>query len=461
MKAIQRPSYLLLLILTLLSACSSKRQAVTQEPVIERPDWVRQRPIDSYYYIGVGAVPKNGSFDYAELAKQKALDNLASEIKVRIAGSSLLYQMDGGERYREQYLNNVQVTALEDIEGFEVVDIFETKDEYWVYYRLSKSKHAQIREEKRLKAISSATSAYSRGEALEENGDFAEGLLAYAETLVALENYLSEGNEVEYGGKKVYLDREALFAIRRMMNQLELNPEASKVNFQKGSDFEKRVNVKASYKGNAVSNLAIAFKFLQGKGKITSQAFTSQEGNATLSIQSISSTPSVQTVGVYLDKEKLFASFRDSHPAIYQLLSNQEQLKNQLSIHVLLPKIWVQGNEKDFGQSMTQAVLANQLKNSLTLEGLQLATSKEEADLIISIDSDTEKGGSANGFHTAYLSFTVRVFDKQTGREIHTEQQIRLKGVQMSFEQASKEAYEEGEYIIKRKVAKKVMEAVF
>ena len=51
----------------------------------EKPEWVKEHPVSSNYYIGVGSISKNGqSLNYREQAKKNALNDLASEISVTI-----------------------------------------------------------------------------------------------------------------------------------------------------------------------------------------------------------------------------------------------------------------------------------------------------------------------------------------------------------------------------------------
>lgn len=59
----------------------------------ERPDWVKQRPVSSMHYIGIACVSKSEK-DYMQKAKQQALNDLISEIKVNVASTSLLHTLE-------------------------------------------------------------------------------------------------------------------------------------------------------------------------------------------------------------------------------------------------------------------------------------------------------------------------------------------------------------------------------
>ena len=52
----------------------------------KKPDWVKQRPGDQSFYIGIAMVPKVGSaVDYRQSARGTALKLMSSEIKVNIS----------------------------------------------------------------------------------------------------------------------------------------------------------------------------------------------------------------------------------------------------------------------------------------------------------------------------------------------------------------------------------------
>ena len=57
------------------------------------PKWVKNRPVSSEYYIGVSVVSKDVE-NYMQLAKNKALQDLASQISINISSNSVLHQFE-------------------------------------------------------------------------------------------------------------------------------------------------------------------------------------------------------------------------------------------------------------------------------------------------------------------------------------------------------------------------------
>ena len=80
-------SNILIACLLVFAACKSNQTAtpVETQPENPKPHWVTKRPIDGSNYTGIAAVSKlQYRLDYAQQAKSRALEDLASEIKVKV-----------------------------------------------------------------------------------------------------------------------------------------------------------------------------------------------------------------------------------------------------------------------------------------------------------------------------------------------------------------------------------------
>ena len=133
------------LFLLILAACSSK----LQQPVETKPSWLSGKPSSSDYYVGIGYGSKTVNTNYIQVAKKSALEDLVSEIKVTVSSSSVLSTFEDNKNFREAYEQIIQTTAADEIEEFEVVDSWEDGTGYWVYYRLSKERYRQIKEQQK------------------------------------------------------------------------------------------------------------------------------------------------------------------------------------------------------------------------------------------------------------------------------------------------------------------------
>ncbi|MFQ3325762.1 MAG: hypothetical protein ACI8YC_000395, partial [Salibacteraceae bacterium] len=83
------PVFVFVVALSLFS-CRAKKQAETVPPPPPPPNWVSERPTSPAYYIGVGIAGKvSAGANYMQIAKENALNDLASEIKVNVSGNSI------------------------------------------------------------------------------------------------------------------------------------------------------------------------------------------------------------------------------------------------------------------------------------------------------------------------------------------------------------------------------------
>ena len=87
------------------------------------PSWVQSYPNDQDYVYGVGSagLTFDGSTTRSEdLAKQRALDSLAKQIRVRVMSATILRDEQSWSHYQEDIF---QFTD-EDLRGVEIVEIW-------------------------------------------------------------------------------------------------------------------------------------------------------------------------------------------------------------------------------------------------------------------------------------------------------------------------------------------------
>jgi len=142
--------FLCLFVPFLFLGCKSIKGSLLNEN--NAPNWVLSTPIHPDYYIGVYSADKL-SINFREKAKKGALENLASEISVKISGESVLNTLETEGSFNQEYEQKIKIQSSEEIEGYELMGTWENDTQYWVYYRLLKSKYAQIKKDRIEKAF--------------------------------------------------------------------------------------------------------------------------------------------------------------------------------------------------------------------------------------------------------------------------------------------------------------------
>ena len=105
------------------------------------------------YYIGIGHSTKDGINNYIQSAKNSALEDLVSEIKVNISSTSVLSQIDANKEFQEKYEQIIQTMVADESEEYEQVDALEDNLNFWVYYRLSKQRYKEIKDKQKRDAV--------------------------------------------------------------------------------------------------------------------------------------------------------------------------------------------------------------------------------------------------------------------------------------------------------------------
>ena len=164
-------SYVFLCFLIIGCKSSEERALKRNNP----PSWVKSTPVNIDYYVGVYSIQKTSS-DYREKAKRGALENLASEISVNISAESVLKTLETGGDFNQEYEQNIRIKSSEEIEGYELVGVWEDENEYWVCYRLSKLKYAQIKKDRIEKALTLGKDYFRRSKENHDKNNYHDGI---------------------------------------------------------------------------------------------------------------------------------------------------------------------------------------------------------------------------------------------------------------------------------------------
>ena len=112
----------------------------------------------------------------------------------------------------------------------------------------------------------------------------------------------------------------------------------------------------------------------------------------------------------------------------------------------ILLLIYVKSKEKYFGSLYRSQDLKFAAETALNKLGFSPTGKKDEAELFMQIEANTEKGRTQTNqkMFTAFLNMSIQVKDKNE-MIVYSEQLNKLKGIQLSFEQANTSAYEKAQ----------------
>ena len=435
-----------LLFLSVLISCKSSKQTTDVSPV---PEWVKQYPISNTHYVGIGIADKSANpQDYIKIAQQNALQNLISQIKVTISSRSVFLQMDREYGYEEDFKSNIQVKADDILEGYELVSTYTQNNEYWVYYRLSKSTYFEKRDARISEAIEESKYYLSKAILLETN--LKDRYVNYVKALSVLEPYLGESLNTKFDRENVYLGSEIIARFRSYIDDYQVLCLTKKINAMVGSSID-NIDLAVEYKGVRQANipLLVVSKHLVLKDY---QTMTNQNGIFTTSIPKINSTESVQNFEVGINFKDWIQEGSES-PFIQTLFNDIKTHQIIVPAYVYTPTVFVKSKEIHFGKEKHSSTLRFAAESSLTKLDFNPVGNETDAQLIMNINAESEKGKTTNNqkMFTAFVDLTIQVKDLQ-GRIVYSKTMQKIKGIQLDFEQANSKAYQQAANEVKNSI---------
>jgi hypothetical protein len=113
-----------------------------------RPDWISNYPADSAYYAGIGSSNTGNEAEDSEIARKRAMSNLAAEISAVIM-SEVNYRVseDSSGNVEEQAMENITQLVEQNLRAVETVDAWYSPDSgYWYYVRINKAEWLRIQQ---------------------------------------------------------------------------------------------------------------------------------------------------------------------------------------------------------------------------------------------------------------------------------------------------------------------------
>lgn len=377
-----------------------------------------------------------------QMAKKSALEDLVSEIKVTVSSTSVLSQIDMDKSFQESYEQIIQTTAADEIEEFELVDAWEDQSNYWVYYRLSKARYREIKEEQKRNAVLLSTDYFRKAREAEKAGMRVPALGFYFQALRSIEKYLAEPITIASEGREILLTNEIYASIQNLLDRIALETEPRELVLNRRLNQNgQAVLVKAIYKdtnGPAI-DMPLMAKFEKGSGEVFPSYKCDEGGQAKILLNKIGSRELEQTVGVKINVEALAGTSGSSISSL--LVQTLKVPSAQVLLKVQRPVVYLTSEEKSLGTSKDSDQISNKLKNLLAKAGFEFTGNKESADLWFDVKADSEKGSVSGSIYITYLTGVIRVTAVKEGTEIYAMTLDRVKGYGLDYNRSSFDAY--------------------
>jgi hypothetical protein len=438
---------ILFLFLAVCIGCSSASQTKSSKKKGKKnenpqPAWLSAKPDENFYYVGIGHAAKDGQNNYIQEAKKSALEDLVSEIKVNVSSTSVLNQLDNGKDFQEKYQQMIQTTAADEIEEFEQVDVWQDDRNYWVYYRLSKQRYKEIKDEQKRNAVTLGLDFFTKARLAEKTDDPVTALGFYYQGFRAVEKYLGEPLQIQFEGKDILLTNEIIASMQLLLDKMDLtvNPNSIQINRIVAKN-DQAVMAKVINKATKkpIQALPLLATFEKGSGDVFPDYKTDENGSVKVLLTKISSRDIEQTLSV---KVNLLKFAGDNPSEIYSMVSQKIVApKGLVVMKVARPLVYITSSEKDFGVDKPVKQVATRIKNYLANNGFEFTDNKSVAELALDVNSNSEKGVVTGSIYITYASSVIRVSSVKDNKEIYATTLDRVKGFSLDYPRSSQEAY--------------------
>ncbi len=438
-------------------ACSTLKTSDNTDESI--PDWVKQKPQSPFYYIGVSSSPKRGFSpgEYIQSAQQRALANLASEISVNIESKSMLSIIEINYNISENFSSDITATTSMELEEYELFDTWEDNDNYWVYYRLSREKYLQLRQEKKNKAIEDAKNKYFQAQKMIDKKMHINAYKLFADALADIKLYLGESTLTEINGQEADLGNFIFSEIIRFFNDIKIDYPENEITIKRGVEIHPDlVTFRILDKNdNPVQNMPFRINF-SGSGLLRNIETSDSEGKIICAMKQISSVSNFETLNIGIDMPNLARTSTDHMTR--NILRNIPAPERSVRIIIKKPAVYINSDEKEFdneleGKPFKNAIISN------TGRDFNIVDDKDTADYIITIQSNTTEKGVYLSEYYITISCIINLTDKQ-GNNLF-QRNIRNDYTGRDFNNASQTAYQSVSRTIERSITRDIVNAVF
>lgn len=407
----KRGLYILLL---LLSACSVGKK---------QPEWTLQQPFDNGYYSAVVKIPKKAP-NYKELARNEAIREISTQISVQIDSDIALTETEANGILSSELISSIRSSSNNKIRDLQLVGTYETKNDYWAYYRLSKSEYYAWRKNQCEQATAQALNLLNEFDLSQTN--LTSGISALIKGLELIVDYTDMDLTTIYRNKQINLYNELFFRLNHLTEKVKINYAEKEIDLTAKQRERKSITVFVIYQQEIpVNNFPVCFNFLSGKGEIVAKGLTDENGKAELIINRITSFSTPQFIEAKPDKDFWLVGIEN--PIVKTMFGNLQFLPATLKLNVNRPKAFVQYSFNNTSGTDYRNILLKKLQDL----DLEVSTNQNESDYTFKVNIITRNSEFLPLLkqYSAVADAYIELIDSRTGKSIYNTNLTGIKSV--------------------------------
>lgn len=413
-----------------IAACKRKKEI--------KPDWIEQSIKDDNYYFGLGyaSIVKIQN-THLNTAKNEAINDIASQISVQIFSSNILVTIANDKKHVDEYNALIRSKVNTELEGYELVETYANKKEYWVLYRLSKSLYQEQQAQKRADALSLCMAHFAQAEKYEQSADYKNALVFYIKSLDAIKLYLTEKLQFEWRGEHINPAAVALANIAEILSSIHFKTATPSISTTFTHTLDNKDLQFSLWHKNGKSIRAFPVLGYYSERSIADAArLTDQNGNLQFDIGKIKSEKAEQFFKLEPDINRILLESSADY-LVRNLIQNIAYETITIPIKVSKPKFQLIIKEKREGRTVNASSTQEQLK--MIFHQQAYPTADKTVDYHCYINIDIRATGIRNGIYSSSLNGTIRVTNTQ-GQTVYNANLDTAQGMQLTAEQSEADA---------------------
>jgi hypothetical protein len=384
------------------------------------PEWINNQPISEDTWFGIGSTVISGD-NYREIARNKAIEEIASQIQVHIQSSFTNIQTENNLDFNQYSESIIQTRVNTSLPEIQIVDTFDNNGRYYVYAKLQKADYFRVIELKKQKAIYTAvdfmTSAESKLsiESFNYLAKAMEEITPFIDLPLKTEYPKNTGNQINLFSKIHTLAGDLSSRFQLITDKIEIT---TTIGIRTDHTFEIQCIDKLTNKPLS----GIPLKASMGGNQITNNVITDNSGIATFHLFKVTDRTPVQLYEIRLDLSNIPEMINVyNHPTV------------SIKVNASSPNIYIDIKETNLNKAIENSYLSPVLVRFFVEQyGAEFVEKKKDSDFNILANINTNaksKQKNEQGLYLVFADCTIQIYNTKSNKKLYEKSVNNVMGV--------------------------------